>query len=100
MFESLKHKSKLQVLTLSNNNIIDEVIGELCFVLARNPRLQVLLIGGNKLQTDGVITIAKVVKRENTIVNLLALCENDVSEQGKEQVKAMVSDNPNIHVFI
>ena len=100
IFESLKQKSKLQVLTLSNNNITDEVIGELCFVLARNPRLQVLLISANKLQTDGVITIAKVVKCENTIMNLLALCENDVSEQGKEQVKAMVSDNPNIHVFI
>ena len=100
IFESLKHKSKLQVLTLSNNNITDEVIGELCFVLARNPRLQVLLIGGNKLQTDGVITIAGVVKCENTIMNLLALCENDVSEQGKEQVKMMFSDNPDIHVYV
>ena len=100
IFESLKHKSKLQVLTLSNNNITDEVIGELCFVLARNPRLQVLLIGGNKLQTDGVITIAGVVKCENIIMSLLALCENYVSEQGKEQVKMMFSDNPDIHVYV
>ena len=33
IFESLKHKSKLQVLTLSNNDITDEAIDELCLVL-------------------------------------------------------------------
>ena len=100
ILESLKQKSKLQVLTLSNNNITDEVIGELSFVLSRNPRLQVLLMGGNKLQTDGVITIAGVVKYENKIMHLLALCENEVSDQGREQVKMMFSDDPDIHVYV
>ena len=99
IFESLKHKSKLRVLTVSNNNITDEAIDELCFVLVSNPRLQVLLIGGNKLQTDGVITIAGVVKCENAIMHLLAVCENDVDENGKQQLKTMFSDNSSIHVY-
>ncbi|XP_065894211.1 ribonuclease inhibitor-like [Dysidea avara] len=100
IFESLKHKSKLQVLTLSNNDITDETIDELCLVLAQNPRLQVLLLGGNKLQTDGVVRIAQVVKRENTIMRLLVLCENNVSEQGKEEVEKICSDNTLIHIYI
>ncbi|XP_065894099.1 leucine-rich repeat-containing protein 74B-like [Dysidea avara] len=100
IFESLKHKSKLQVLTLSNNNITDEAINELCLVLAQNPRLQVLLLGENKLQTDGVVRIAQVVKRDSTIMHILALCENNVSEQGKEKVIMMFSDNTLIHVYL
>ena len=100
IFESLKHKSKLQVLTLSNNNITDEAIDELCLVLAQNPRLQVLLLGGNKLQTDGVVKIAQVVKCENTIMRLLALCNNNISEQGKEEVDKLFSDNTFIHVYM
>ena len=99
IFESLKHKSKLQVLTLSNNNITDEAIDELCLVLAQNPRLQVLLLGGNKLQTDGVVRIAQVVKRENTIMRLLVLCENSISEQGKEEIKMIFSESTLIHVY-
>ena len=69
-------------------------------MLAKNPRLRVLLIGGSKLQTDIVIEIAEIVKCENTIMHLLALSENDVSEEGKEQVKMMFSDNPDIHVYV
>ena len=100
IFESLKHKSKLQVLTLSNNNITDEAIDELCLVLAQNPRLQVLLLGGNKLQTDGVVRIAQVVKIKNTIMHLLGLCGNNISEQGKEEIENMFSDNTLIHVYM
>ena len=100
IFESLKHKSKLQVLTLNNNNITDEAIDELRLVLAQNPRLQVLLLGGNKLQTDGVVRITQSVKCENTVMRLLALCDNDVNEQGKEQVKLTFSDNTLIHLYI
>ena len=77
IFESLKHKSKLQVLTLSNNSITDEAINELCLVLAR---LQVLLLGENKLQTAGVVRIAQVVKCENTIMHVLGLSGNNVDE--------------------
>ena len=100
IFESLKHKSKLQVLTLSNNNITDEAIDELCLVLAQNPRLQVLLLGGNKLQTAGVVRIARAVIHESTVMRLLALCDNDFNEQGKEQVYMMFSDNTLVHVYI
>ena len=99
VFESLKRKSKLQVLTLSNNNITDEAINELCLVLVQNPRLQVLLLSGNKLQTDGVVKIAQVVKRVNSIMRLLALCENNVSEQGKEEIKMTFTENTLIHVY-
>jgi len=100
IFKSLKYKSKLQVLTLSNNKITDEVIDELCLVLAQNPRLQVLLLGGNKLQTAGVVRIAQVVKKDNTIMHLLALCENSVDEQGKDKINMMFADNTLIHVYI
>jgi len=38
----------------------------------KNPRLQVLLIAGNKLQTARVITSAGIVKCENTIDALVS----------------------------
>jgi len=99
IFESLKHKSKLQVLTLSNNNITDEAIDELCLVLAQNPRLQVLLLGGNELQTAGAVRIAQVITHDNTIMHLLALCENSVDEQAKDDINKMFADNTLIHVY-
>ena len=99
-FKSLKHKSKLQVLTLHNNNITDEAIDELCLVLAQNHRLQVLLLGGNKLLTTGAVRIAQIVKKDNTIMHLLALCENNISEQGKDEIDKIFADNKLIHVYI
>ncbi|XP_065914696.1 protein NLRC5-like isoform X2 [Dysidea avara] len=99
IFESLKHKSKLQVLTLSNNNITDEAVDELCLVLAQNPRLQVLLLGGNELHMDGVVRIAQAVKCESTMMRLLALCENNISEPEKGEVENIFSDNTLIHVY-
>ena len=100
IFESLKHKSKLQVLTLNNNNITDEAINELCLVLTQNPRLQVLLLGGNELQTAGAVRIAQAIKYDNTIMRLLALCENSVDEQAKDEINKMFADNTLIHVYI
>ena len=99
IFVSLKHISKLQVLTLSNNNITDEAIDELCLVLAQHPRLQVLLLSGNKLQSAGVVRIAQVVKCANTKMRLVSLCENNICEQGKEEVNVTFSDNKLIHVY-
>jgi len=100
IFASLKHKSILQVLTLSNNNITDEAIDELCSVLAQNRRLQVLLLGRNKLHTTGAVRVAQVVQRDNMMMRLLALCENSVDEQGKDEINKMFADNTLIHVYI
>jgi len=97
IFESLKHKSKLQVLTLGNNNITDEAIDELCL---QNPRLQVLLLGGNKLETAGVVKIVQAVKLDNTIMCLLVLCGNTVDEQVKGEIDKMFADNTLIHIDV
>ena len=44
ILQALKHECKLQLLTLSNNNITEEVVDELTDVLVNNNMFYILLI--------------------------------------------------------
>ena len=86
ILQALKFKCKLQVLTLSNNNITEEVVDELTDVLINNNMFYVLLIGGNNLQTMAALKIAKAIKDYATGMRVLALCDNNISEKGKDEI--------------
>ena len=89
----LKFKCKLQVLTLSNNNITEEVVDEMTDVLINDNKIMfyVLLIGGNNLQTVAALKVAKTIKDYATGIQVLALCNNNISEQGKDEIAMIVS---------
>ena len=86
ILQALKFKSKLQVLTLSNNNVTDEAINDLTDVLVNNNMFYILLIGGNNLQTTAVLKVAKTVKNFTAGMRVLDLSDNKVNEQGKDEI--------------
>ena len=86
ILQALKCKSKLQVLTLSNNNLTDDVVNDLTDVLINNNMFYILLIGGNSLQTAAAVKIAETVKNSTAGMRVLDLSDNNVSEQGKDEI--------------
>ena len=91
ILQALKYKYKLQVLTLSNNNVTEEVVSDLTEVLINNSMFCILLIGGNNLRTMAALKIAKTIKDYATGMRVLALCDNNIDEKGKDEIKMMLS---------
>ena len=91
ILKALKCKCKLEILTLSNNNITEEVASYLTDVLINNNKFYILLIGGNNLQTTATLKIANVVKNHNTGMQLLAVCDNNISARGKNEINKIFS---------
>ena len=58
---SLKHISTLKVLDLNENDTSVVVVPELISAIASNHTLNDLRLSGNRLTTDGMVTIAKVL---------------------------------------
>ena len=100
ILQALKFNRKLQILTLSNNKITDTIVGDLSDVLVNNNRFYVLSIGGNDLKTAAALKIAKVVKAHNTGMQLLNLCDNNVSSQGKDEISVILSPVVHLKLFI
>ena len=100
ILQALKLKSKLQVLTLSNNNITDEVIDDLTDVLVNNNMFYILLIGGNDLQTAAVLKIAKIVKMFTPGIRVLDLCDNNVNRQGKDEIAMSFSTITYLQLYV
>ena len=89
ILQALKYKCKLQVLTLSNNGITEEVVNDMTDVLINNNMFYILLIGGNNLQTTAALKIARIVKNHTTAMEMLGLCNNNISEKGKDEIKTI-----------
>ena len=87
----LKNICSLQVLSLNKNCIGKEVANEICNVIITNTNLAILLLGGNDLQSSGVLQIADTVKNNNPTMQLLSLSDNNVDEQVKEDIKVMLN---------
>ena len=72
-----------RVLSLNNNNITTEAASEICNVISTNTNLDIFLLGGNDLQTTGVLQIADTVKNNILTMQLLSLSDNNVNVQVK-----------------
>ena len=79
------------MLTLSNNNVTEEVVSDLTEVLINKSMFCILLIGGNNLRTMGAFKIAKTIKDYATGMRVLALCDNNIDEKGKDEIIMMFS---------
>ena len=95
---ALSHINSLHVLTLSNNNISDEVTSQLIEVLNNN-HLYALLIGGNGLECGG-LKIAQVIENDNIAMQLLDFSNNNISEQDKEKIKVVFSKRVNFQLYV
>ena len=99
ILKALKTTCNLRILTLSNNKITKEAASGICKVIAIHFDLNVLLLGGNELQSEGVRAIVEAV-RNNEALQLLVVCDNSVDEQTKEDVKAILSSNLDLYLYI
>ena len=95
---AVSHINSLHVLTLSNNNISDEVTSQLIEVLNNN-HLYALLIGGNGLECGG-LKIAQVIENDNIAMQLLDFSNNNISEQDKEKIKEVFSKRANFKLYV
>ena len=88
------------MLTLSNNNITDEIVNDLTDVLINNNMFYILLIGGNSLQTATVVKIAKTVKNSTVGMRVLDLSDNNVNEQGKDEITKSFSSTTYLQLYV
>ena len=96
---ALQCVNSLQVLTLSNNNITESAADVLVEVLKNNTSLKIVLIGGNNLQISGIKLIAQTAKNVTTL-QLLDVSDNNVSEDEKENFKAIFASNSNFIIIV
>ena len=96
---ALQCVNSLQVLTLSNNNITESTADVLAEVLKNNTSLKILFIGGNNLQTSGIKLIVQTAKNVTTL-QLLDVSDNNVSEDEKENFKAIFASNSNCIIVV
>lgn len=100
ILQASKFKCKLQILTLSNNNITEEIVNDLIDVLIHNSMFYILLIGENNLQATAALKIANVVRHYNTSMQLLALCDNNVSAHGKDEINRIFSTATHLRLYV
>ena len=96
---ALQCVNSLQVLTLSNNNITESAAVVLVEVLKSNHSLKILFIGGNNLQTSGIKLIVQTAKNV-TALQLLDISDNNVSEDEKDNFKAIFASNNNFIIVV
>ena len=89
---SLKCIKTLQVLTLNNNGVTESAADAIVDVLKTNISLKIVLIGENDLQTTGINLIVQTAKNITTL-QLLDVSDNHVSEDEKENFKAVFANN-------
>ena len=100
ILQALKCKCKLQILTLSNNNINEEVADDLTDVLINNNMFYILLVGGNNLQTTATLKIANTVMNHNTSMQLLGICDNNISSHGKDEINRILSTATQLRLYV
>ena len=100
ILQALKFNRKLQILTLSNNGITSAIVSDLTDVLVNNNMLYVLLISGNDLKTAASLKITETVKAYNTGMQLINLCDNNISSQGKHEIATILSAVTQLKLFV
>ena len=78
---SNKNKS-LESVSFEDSNISDEALVDIITALSVHPNLEQLNLGGNRLATNGCITLATLLKCSCTELNTLNLTNNEINEEG------------------
>ena len=90
--------STLTTLCISHNNVRIEAADDVAAVILQNTKLQVLDLGGNPLQTEGIIIIAKALKNISTLTKWY-INHNLITERAADDIAGVLSCNINLEVF-
>ena len=92
IFKGLQAVSTLQVISISNNNIINEAANDIAAVITCNTDLQELNLGGNDLRTLGTIKIAKGLQKISSLKKLF-IDHNNITDEAADDIAAVISCN-------
>jgi len=95
--KALQCTNTLQQLELCDN-MASGAADEIAAVLAHNNKLEKLNLGGNNLQTSGVILIVKQLQNVSTLTELY-INDNDITEDAAEDIAVALSSNTNMQVL-
>ena len=90
--------STLTTLRISHNNVRKEAADDVAAVILQNVKLQVLDLGGNPLQTEGIIKIAKALKSISTLTKWY-INHNLITERAAGDIADVLTCNSNLEVF-
>ena len=90
--------STLSILCISYNNVTMEAADDIAAVVLQNTKLQVLDLGGNPLQTEGIIIIAKALQNISTLLELY-INYNQISKRAADHIAYILTSNNNLEIF-
>ena len=90
--------SNLRVLRISSNYIQTEAADDIAEVIIHNPLLEVFDVGNNRLLSEGVIKIAKALRKIHHIKEL-CLNANYITEEAADNIATVIASNTNLQRF-
>ena len=88
--KSLHNISNLTKFVISNNNISEGAADEIAAVLSY--KLQELYLGGNNLQSSGIIKIAMGLQNISNLT-IFSIPNNDIGEEAADEIATLLSHN-------
>ena len=92
---SLQNISHLTVFDMQNNHFTKEAAESISAVLFHNTKLQQLWIGGNDIQTEGAIKVAKSLRR-TTHLTVFDMQNNNITKEAADDIATVLSQNPKL----
>jgi len=87
--------SMIKILNLCNNEIPAEVATELASAIASNFFIEELRLGGNRLMTSGIVTIARSLSMVSSL-KVLDFSETDITEEAADTIALVIISNPGL----
>ena len=96
--KSLQEISSLITLYINHNNITDKATDDIAAVICCNGHLQELNLGGNNLQTSGIIKITKRLQKISSLTKLY-INHNNITHEATDDIAAAISCNTKLQEF-
>ena len=82
----------LTKLSICDNNITDDAVGDIATVISHNIHLQELNLGNNHLQTSGAIKVARSLQKITSLTKLY-INHNSITNEAADDIAAAISHN-------
>ena len=98
ILQALAENSKLRILKLDNNNMTEQVTGDLGNVIKSNSNLEQLGLEGNEFGPS-VVVILQALQHKSKLTSL-TLCKNNMNGQVAEDLANVIKNNSNLEQLL
>ena len=88
----------LTKLSICDNNITDEAVGDIATVISHIIHLQELNLGNNSLQASGAIKVARSLQKITSLIKL-SINHNGITHEAADDIAAAISCNTKLQEF-